>query len=88
MANSCSWSALSKSEIVAPLVHNAQTQLVLEVDSDELDAFDQTDRRESDRILRDGFFEVALSQALRAKLRSDRPSGTGKYSLLARTVFS
>jgi hypothetical protein len=33
-------------------------------------------RRESDRTLRDGSFEVALFQALRARLRSDRPSGT------------
>src|ERR1700733_1141694 len=38
-------------------------------------------RRESDRALRDGSFEVALSQALRAWLRSDRPSGTGANSL-------
>src|ERR1700735_5656278 len=34
-------------------------------------------RRESDRTLRDGSFEVALSRALRARLRSERPSGTG-----------
>jgi L-methionine (R)-S-oxide reductase len=33
-------SPLSKSEIVVPLVHNGQTQLVLDIDSDELDAFD------------------------------------------------
>jgi L-methionine (R)-S-oxide reductase len=37
-------SPLSKSEIVVPLVHNGQTQLILDIDSDELDAFDQTDR--------------------------------------------
>jgi L-methionine (R)-S-oxide reductase len=37
-------SALSKSEIVVPLVHNGQTQLVLDIDSDELNAFDQTDQ--------------------------------------------
>jgi hypothetical protein len=34
-------------------------------------------RRESHRTLRDGSFEVALSQALRARLRLDRPFGTG-----------
>jgi hypothetical protein len=33
-------------------------------------------RRESDRTLRDGSIEVGLFQALRATLRSDRPSGT------------
>src|SRR5580693_10471994 len=32
--------------------------------------------RESHRTLRDGSFGVALSQALRARLRSHRPSGT------------
>jgi L-methionine (R)-S-oxide reductase len=37
-------SALSKSEIVVPLVHNGRTQLVLDIDSDELNAFDQTDQ--------------------------------------------
>ena len=31
---------------------------------------------ESDRTLRDGSFGMALSQALRARLRSHRPSGT------------
>jgi L-methionine (R)-S-oxide reductase len=37
-------SILSKSEIVVPLVHNGQTALVLDIDSDELNAFDQTDQ--------------------------------------------
>jgi L-methionine (R)-S-oxide reductase len=37
-------SPFSKSEIVVPLVHNGQTQLVLDIDSDELNAFDQTDQ--------------------------------------------
>jgi L-methionine (R)-S-oxide reductase len=37
-------STLSKSEIVVPLVQNGQTQLVLDIDSDELNAFDQTDQ--------------------------------------------
>jgi hypothetical protein len=36
---------------------------------------------ESDRALRDGSFEVALSQALRARLRSYRPSGTFRNRL-------
>jgi L-methionine (R)-S-oxide reductase len=35
---------LSKSEIVVPLVNNGQTALVLDIDSDELSAFDQTDQ--------------------------------------------
>jgi L-methionine (R)-S-oxide reductase len=37
-------SILSKSEIVVPLVRNGQTALVLDIDSDELNAFDQTDQ--------------------------------------------
>jgi hypothetical protein len=36
---------------------------------------------ESDRTLRDGSFGVALSQALRATLRSHRPSGTFRNRL-------
>jgi len=36
---------------------------------------------ESHRTLRDGSFGVALSQALRARLRSHRPSGTFRNSL-------
>jgi hypothetical protein len=36
---------------------------------------------ESDRTLRDGSFGVALSQALRARLRSHRPSGTFRNRL-------
>jgi len=34
---------------------------------------------ESHRTLRDGSFGVALSQALRARLRSPRPSGTTRH---------
>src|SRR5580700_6648841 len=37
--------------------------------------------RESHRTLRDGSFGVALSQALRARLRSHRPSGTFRNSI-------
>jgi L-methionine (R)-S-oxide reductase len=44
-------SALSKSEIVVPLVHNGQTQLVLDIDSDELNAFDQTDQAHLELIV-------------------------------------
>jgi hypothetical protein len=36
---------------------------------------------ESHRTLRDGSFGVALSQALRARLRSHRPSGTFRNKL-------
>ena len=45
-------------------------------------------RRESGRILRDGSFEVALSQALRARLRSDRPSGTRAVWTFQRVNYS
>lgn len=38
-------SALSKSEIVVPLVHRGETLLVLDVDSDRKDDFDDFDRR-------------------------------------------
>jgi L-methionine (R)-S-oxide reductase len=37
-------SSLSKSEIVIPLVHDGETRLLLDVDSDRLDDFDQIDR--------------------------------------------
>jgi hypothetical protein len=37
---------------------------------------------ESHRTLRDGSFGMALSQALRARLRSHRPSGTFRNSLV------
>jgi hypothetical protein len=37
--------------------------------------------KESDRTLRDGTLGVALSQALRARLRSHRPSGTYRNGL-------
>jgi putative methionine-R-sulfoxide reductase with GAF domain len=37
-------STKSKSEIVVPLVHNGHTQLVLDIDSDEFNAFDQIDQ--------------------------------------------
>jgi hypothetical protein len=39
--------------------------------------------KESDRTLRDGTLGVALSKALRARLRSHRPSGTFRNSLQA-----
>lgn len=37
-------SSLSKSEIVVPLFHNGQVTGVLDVDSDQLDQFDETDK--------------------------------------------
>jgi hypothetical protein len=42
---------------------------------------------ESDHTLRDGSFGVALSQALRARLRSHRPSGTFRNRLILRLVL-
>ncbi len=44
-------SSLSQSEIVVPLVHNGGTQLVLDVDSDRLNAFDAVDQRYLEAII-------------------------------------
>lgn len=44
-------SALSRSEIVVPLVTNAQTQLVLDIDSRQLDDFSAIDQRYLEDIL-------------------------------------
>ncbi len=38
-------STLSRSEIVIPVIRNNQVAMVLDVDSDQADAFDETDRR-------------------------------------------
>lgn len=43
-------SALSKSEIVVPLIKNAQVIGVLDIDSSELATFDQTDQLELEKI--------------------------------------
>ncbi len=44
-------SSLSKSEIVVPLVHKGDTQLILDIDSDELAGFDETDKRYLEEII-------------------------------------
>ncbi len=44
-------SSLSKSEIVVPLFHNGQVTGVLDVDSDELNQFDETDRKYLEQIV-------------------------------------
>lgn len=44
-------SAASKSEIVVPLVVNGRTELVLDVDSAHLDAFDSTDQLYLERLI-------------------------------------
>jgi L-methionine (R)-S-oxide reductase len=44
-------SALSKSEIVVPLVAHGRTALVLDIDSDRADDFSQTDRAWLERIV-------------------------------------
>lgn len=44
-------SSLTKSEIVVPLVHNGETQLVLDVDSDMASDFDDTDKYYLERIV-------------------------------------
>ncbi len=44
-------SSLSKSEIVVPLVHNGETKLVLDVDSDKIDDFDTTDQQYLEQII-------------------------------------
>ena len=44
-------SSLSKSEIVVPLVHNGETRLVLDVDSDKASDFDDTDRLYLEQVI-------------------------------------
>lgn len=44
-------SSLSKSEIVIPLIHNAQVVGVLDVDSNEYDQFDETDKQYLEEIV-------------------------------------
>ncbi|HEU0117280.1 MAG TPA: GAF domain-containing protein [Alphaproteobacteria bacterium] len=44
-------SSLSKSEIVVPLVHENETQLILDIDSDVLNGFDATDQLWLERIV-------------------------------------
>lgn len=44
-------SSLTKSEIVVPLVHNGETQLVLDVDSIHLNDFDDVDARYLEEIV-------------------------------------
>lgn len=44
-------SSLTKSEIVVPLVHKGETQLVLDVDSDKLSDFDDTDKNYLEQII-------------------------------------
>jgi hypothetical protein len=44
-------------------------------------------RCESDRTLRDGSFGVALSEELRARLRSHRPPGTFRQQVLAKVSW-
>ena len=45
-------SSLSKSEIVVPLVHNGETKLVLDIDSDVLNDFDTIDQTYLEQIIR------------------------------------
>ena len=45
-------SSLSKSEIVVPIIHNNEVIGVLDVDSIDLDQFDDTDERYLERIVR------------------------------------
>ena len=44
-------SSLSKSEIVIPLIKNGEVVGVLDVDSDELDQFDETDKKYLEEII-------------------------------------
>ena len=44
-------SSLSKSEVVVPLVHEGQTKLVFDVDSDKLDDFDVIDQKYLEQIV-------------------------------------
>lgn len=45
-------SSLSKSEIVVPVIKDNQVVAVLDVDSDELDKFDKTDRQYLEKIVK------------------------------------
>jgi GAF domain-containing protein len=45
-------SSASKSEIVLPAFRNNEVALVLDVDSDQLDDFDQTDQEELEKVMR------------------------------------
>ncbi len=49
-------SSLSKSEIVVPLISNGQVVAVLDVDSDELDQFDETDKKYLEEIVAEIIF--------------------------------
>jgi len=44
-------SSLSKSEIVVPLVHQGETKLILDIDSDKLDDFDKIDQNYLEKIV-------------------------------------
>jgi GAF domain-containing protein len=44
-------SSLSKSEIVIPLIHNGETKLVLDIDSDKLNDFDAVDQKYLEQIV-------------------------------------
>jgi GAF domain-containing protein len=44
-------SSASKSEIVVPLIHRGEVRLVLDVDSDRLDDFDETDQRYLEQLM-------------------------------------
>lgn len=44
-------SSLSQSEIVVPLLHNNQTQLVLDIDSQDLNSFDETDQLYLEKLI-------------------------------------
>lgn len=45
-------SSLSRSEIVVPLIQNKEVVAILDVDSEELNAFDETDQRYLEEIVR------------------------------------
>ena len=44
-------SSASKSEIVVPLIKDEETQLVLDIDSDELDTFDEVDAKYLEQLM-------------------------------------
>ncbi len=62
-------SILSKSEIVVPLVHNGHTELVLDIDSDELEAFDQIDQN---------YLELVVAAIAKQNFRSERRRHQGQ----------
>ena len=63
-------SGLTKSEIVVPLIHENETQLVLDIDSEELNCFDDTDKLYLEQIvatIKSRHFEAEIARKTAAR---------------------